>query len=77
MIGIPKEPHTPAGSPLPDPRTPAGSPSNATDPQPTMEQILANMEKVDKDIVDMDRIIKKVNSELAVRLSFMCKLCFL
>ena len=67
MIGIPTQPQTPTGSPLPEPQphTPIGSPVPV--PQPSMEQILASMEKVDKDMVDMDRVIKKVNTELAVR----------
>jgi hypothetical protein len=66
MIGIPTQPRTPAGSPLaePQPQTPAGSPEPS--PPPSMEHILASMEKVDRDIVDMDRVIKKVNTELAV-----------
>eukprot|EP00116_Pleurobrachia_bachei_P012688 sb/3472950/ len=33
--------------------------------QPTMESILALMEKVDKDIVDTERVIKKVNTEIS------------
>ena len=53
MIGMP---HTPVGSPL-------------GDSHPTMQQILVStMEKVDKDIVNMDKVIKKVTSELVVSL---------
>ena len=72
MIGIPTQPRTPTGSPLPEaqPQTPAGSPLPTPPPSPSMEQILASMEKVDRDIVDMDRVIKKVNTELAV--CFVC-----
>ena len=62
MIGIPTQPHTPSVSPVPESHSPPKSPSSTL----SMEQILASIEKVDRDIVDMDRVIKKVNSELAV-----------
>ena len=64
MIGMPSQPHTPAGTSLPE--------SQTKPPALSMEQILASIEKVDRDIVDMDRTVKKVNSELAV--SYFCKL---
>ncbi|KAL5255442.1 hypothetical protein ACHWQZ_G010867 [Mnemiopsis leidyi] len=57
MIGMPSQPHTPAGTSLPE--------SQTKPPALSMEQILASIEKVDRDIVDMDRTVKKVNSELA------------
>ena len=61
MIGQPLEPHTPVGSPA---VSPAGSPLHDT--EPTTEQILASVDKADKDIVNMDMVIKKVTTELAV-----------
>ena len=50
----------------PAPHTPAGSPLNQQNSQPTMEQILNSLEKVDKDIGNMEMVIKKVNTELVV-----------
>ena len=53
------------------PRTPSGSPRKSPSEekplqQPSMDTILAAMEKVDKDIVVLDRVVKKVNNELQV-----------
>ena len=58
------------GHSVPGPRTP--SPEGGEEEEgelkeePTMESILALMERVDKDIVDTERVIKKVNTELSV-----------
>ena len=77
MIGEPDPPPPLPPQPPPAPQTPAGSPLRCAPvviiPEPTMEHILASMEKVDKDILQMDRVIKKVTTELAVSYSLFAR----